>query len=312
METCTTCGRTFTLEFAYQVGMVGAERRTFCHLDCRRAGLGEASHSTARRARVIAVLNQKGGTGKTTTSVNLAAGVAEKGFDVLLIDMDAQGNVGASLGVKGEHTLASVLVEGRNPMDVAVPVRGHLDVITADESLAAAEVWLARQDDAIAPHVLASRMTAAMVQRSYQYIVIDCGPSLNLLNRNALTYADEVIIPVTCDYLALVGVRQVLRTIREIDKHVGHAVRIAGVVPTFFDPRTRLARESIATLQGHFKERCLEPIRINTRLAEAPTHRKTIFEHAPESHGAEDYHRLVDWLVTHQAAEAGVATGATL
>jgi len=302
METCTTCGKFFRLEFAYQVGVVGSERKTFCHLDCRRAGLGEATFSTAKRARVIAVLNQKGGTGKTTTSVNLAAGVAEKGFDVLLIDMDAQGNVGASLGVKGEHTLCHVLVEGKNPLDVAVPVRGHLDVITADESLAKAEVWLARQDDAVAAHVLSSRMTAAMVQRSYQYIVIDCGPSLNLLNRNALTYADEVIIPVTCDYLALVGVRQVMKTIRDIEKHLSHSVRIAGVVPTFFDPRTRLARESIATLQGHFKERCLEPIRINTRLAEAPTHRKTIFEHAPDSHGAEDYHRLVDRIVTEVAA----------
>src|SRR5690349_20112708 len=105
METCTTCRREFKLEFAYQVGVVGTERRTFCHLDCRRAGLGEATFSAARKARVIAVLNQKGGTGKTTTSVNLAAGVAERGFDVLLIDMDALGNVGASLGVKGEKTL---------------------------------------------------------------------------------------------------------------------------------------------------------------------------------------------------------------
>ena len=286
------------LEFAYQVGIVNGERRTFCHLDCRRSNLGEASFGAARRARHIAVLNQKGGTGKTTTSVNLAAGVAERGFDVLLVNMDAQGNVGASLGVKGERTLYHVLVEGANPLDVAVPVRGHLDVITADESLAAAEVWLARQDDASASHTLSVRMTAAMVQRRYQYIVLDCGPSLNLLNRNALIYADEVIVPVTCDYLALVGVRQVLKTIRDIDKHMGHSVRIAGVVPTFFDPRTRLARESIATLRGHFKDRCLEPIRINTRLAEAPTHRKTIFEHAPESHGAEDYRRLVDWLMS--------------
>ncbi len=304
METCTTCGRTFKLEFAFQVGVVGTERKTFCHLDCRRAALGEQSFKPTKRARHIAVLNQKGGTGKTTTSVNLAAGVAERGYDVLLVDMDAQGNVGASLGVKGEKTLYHVLVEGANPLDVAVPVRGHLDVITADETLAAAEVWLARRDDDIASHVLSSRMTAAMVQRSYQYIVLDCGPSLNLLNRNALTWADEVIIPVTCDYLALVGVKQVLRTIKDIDKNIGHSVRISGVVPTFYDPRTRLARESFQTLQAHFKDRCLEPVRINTRLAEAPTHRKTIFEHAPDSHGAEDYGRLVEWLVNDELATA--------
>jgi chromosome partitioning protein len=129
-------------------------------------------------------------------------------------------------------------------------------------------------------------------------VIIDCGPSLNLLNQNALSYADEVIIPVTCDYLALVGVKQVLRTIKDVERHLGHAVRVSAVLPTFYDGRTRLAREVLETLQGHFKHKCLEPIRHNTRLAEAPSHKKTIFEYAPASHGAKDYSRVCDWVLT--------------
>jgi chromosome partitioning protein len=132
--------------------------------------------------------------------------------------------------------------------------------------------------------------------------VLDCGPSLSLLNQNALRFADEVLIPVSCDYLALVGVRQVLRTIKDIDRHLGHAVRLSGVVPTFYDARTRLAREAVDTLSGHFKERLYEPIRRSARLAEAPSHRQTIFEYAPDSQGAEDYRRLVERYVANAAA----------
>src|SRR5262249_32042967 len=130
------------------------------------------------------------------------------------------------------------------------------------------------------------------------YLVLDCGPSLNLLNQNALSFADEVMIPVSCDYLALVGVKQVLKTLKDIDRHLGHAVRISGVIPTFFAARTRLAKEAVDTLTGHFKDRMYDPIRRSTRLAEAPSHRQTIFEYAPDSQGAEDYRRLVDRYVS--------------
>src|SRR5262249_1660290 len=133
---------------------------------------------------------------------------------------------------------------------------------------------------------------------------IDCGPSLSLMNQNALSYADEVLIPVTCDYLALVGVKQVLRTIKDIEKHLMHSVRLLAVLPTFYDGRIKLAREAVATLRDHFKTPCLQPIRQNPRLAEAPAHRKTIFEYAPDSHGAEDYRRVVEWLLGDAARAA--------
>jgi chromosome partitioning protein len=302
---CVVCAGEFAPQFAYQVAVRESERRYFCRLECRKADLGADAFAGQRRARRVAILNQKGGTGKTTTAVNLAAGIADRGLDVLLVDMDAQGNVGTSLGIRGERSLYHLLVPDGPDVnaktqldDVIVPVRGHFDVITADATLALAEVYLARIDHG-RDRVLATRLATASTR--YQYVVLDCGPSLSLLNQNALTFADEVLIPVSCDYLALVGVKQVLKTIKDIDKHLGHAVRISGVVPTFFDARTRLAREAVETLAGHFKDRLYEPIRRSTRLAEAPSHRQTIFEYAPDSSGAEDYRRLVDRYVTNLA-----------
>ncbi len=303
-KACSACGQMFRPAFVFQIAVTAeGGKQHYCSLECRKTGLGDEAFR-ARRARRIAILNQKGGTGKTTTAVNLAAGLAEREHETLLIDTDAQGNVGVSLGVAGEKALYHVLVEGADPSDVAVPVRQHLDVITSDATLAAAEIWLARQNTDQRSRILTKRLNLMQVTRRYEYVIIDCGPSLNLLNQNALSYADEVIIPVTCDYLALVGVKQVLRTIKDVERHLGHAVRVSAVLPTFYDGRTRLAREVLETLQGHFKTRCLEPIRLNTRLAEAPSHKKTIFEYAPISHGAADYNRVCDWvLANHATAE---------
>ena len=310
-QTCSSCGTEFTPAYVYQLAVTADRGRlSFCSLDCRKAGLGVEAFR-ARRARRIAILNHKGGTGKTTTAVNMAAGVAERGQRVLLIDTDAQGNVGVSLGIQGERNLYHILVHGADPAQAAVPVRKHLEVITSDAKLAAAEIWLARQEPDQRSRVLTRRLNLMQVSRRYDYVVLDCGPSLNLLNQNALSYADEVIIPVTCDYLALVGVKQVLRTIREVERHLHHAVRISAVLPTFYDARTRLACEVLDTLRGHFKTKCLAPIRTNTRLAEAPSHRKTIFEHAPWSHGAEDYARVVTWLVGEEASATTAATTTT-
>lgn len=294
---CSHCQSSFVPTYVFQLAIdKSKERHYFCTIECRRAVLGEGGFRS-HRARRIAILNHKGGTGKTTTAISLAAGLAERGQRVLLVDTDAQGNVGLSLGLSSEQDLYHVLAEGIDPDDAIVPVRKNFDIITSSQLLAAAEVWLAQQKTEIRSKVLSQRLQTPGISKAYDFILLDCGPSLNLLNQNALNYADEVIIPVNCDYLSLVGVKQVLRTIREVEKHLRHTVRISGVLPTFFDSRTKLACEVLETLRGHFKERCLPPIRSNTKLAEAPSRRKTIFEHAPDSHGAEDYLRIVDWLV---------------
>jgi chromosome partitioning protein len=296
-KTCSACGQAFQPAYVFQIAVTAEGRSFYCSLECRKEGLGDEAFR-AKRARRIAILNQKGGTGKTTTAVSLAAGLSERDSDVLLIDTDAQGNVGVSLGVAGEKSLYHVLVDGADPTEAAVPIRSKLDVITSDSTLAAAEIFLARQNPDVRSKMLTKRLDRMQISRRYDFVIIDCGPSLNLLNQNALSYVDEVLIPVTCDYLALVGVKQVLRTIKDVERHLGHAVRISGVLPTFYDGRTRLAREVLETLQGHFKHKCLEPIRLNTRLAEAPSHKKTIFEYASASHGAADYNRVCDWVLS--------------
>ncbi len=287
---CSHCGRSFKLEFTYQVAVGDEGKRYFCAEACRSgaaAGQG-AVPEPPKGPRRIAVFNHKGGTGKTTTAISLAAGLAEKGQRVLLIDVDPQGNVGVSLGVRGESTLYHVLVLGQDPREVAVPLRSHMDVITSNESLAAAELYLAARPNR--DRVLRERMVGA---DAYDVVVLDCSPSLSLLNQNALCYADSVLIPVSCDYLALVGVKQVVRTLRNVHEHLKHPVYIMGVVPTFYDARHKLGREVTDTLKAKFGDLCFPPVRSNMKLREAPASRQTIFEYAPDSHGAEDYAAVV-------------------
>lgn len=288
---CDACGTSFSVEYPYQMSVRDGQRQYFCSTGCRDHAPDRHSSVQLIRAapKRIAVFNHKGGTGKTTTSINLAAGLAEAGRRVLLIDADGQGNVGASLGIAGQRSLYHVLVNGAKASDVAVPVRDGLDVLTSNESLAAAELFLAERPNR--DRIMRERLGDAC--RAYDTVVIDCAPALSLMNQNAMVYADSVVVPVACDYLSLVGVKQVLRTIRNVRDLLQHDVQLLGVLPTFFDVRNRISREAILTLRKHFQGRCYDPIRINTKLREAPSAKQTIFEYAPKSHGAEDYMRLV-------------------
>ncbi len=286
-RTCGVCGKSFVLEFAYQQLQLEGETRYFCSTECREQALAEIEKKQKRTHR-IAVLNQKGGTGKTTTSVNVAAGLAQQGKRVLLIDLDSQGNVAVSLGLSAPHTIYDLLIDGVNPLDCIVNVSENLDAIISNTSLAGAE-----------PRLLASRerykvLTLRMAQvTDYDYVLIDCGPSISMLNQNALTYADSILIPVSCDYLSLVGVKQILRTVKKVNELLLEPVEVLGVVPTFYD-RTLIAREAITTLQAYFKDRVLPPIRANIKIKEAPSHKQTIFEYAPGSTGCADYLALVE------------------
>lgn len=131
----------------------------------------------------------------------------------------------------------------------------------------------------------------------YEYVLLDCGPSLSLVNMNALTYADHLLVPVSCDYLSLVGVRQVMKTLERVRADLSHSIEVLGVLPTFYDLRNRASSEAIRVLKGRFGDKLLPPIRINTRLKEAPSHRKTIFEYDASSRGAQDYRQVVKWVV---------------
>ena len=257
----------------------------------------------------IAVFNHKGGTGKTTTSVNLAAGLASRGKRVLLVDTDSQGNVGVSLGVGAERSLYHVLVMGLRVQDAVRCVRPNLDVLPSNETLAAAELYLAGRQQR--DRVLGQRLEGAAA--GYDYVIVDCSPSLSLMNQNALVFADSVLVPVGCDYLSLVGVRQVIKTVRNVNTLLHHRLQIWGVLPTFYDMRAKICTEALDTLRSHFGDRCLPPVRATTRLKEAPAQAQSIFEYAPSTRGADDYQCLVDrvlGLATAAAADEAPESGA--
>ncbi len=249
--------------------------------------------------RRLAIFNHKGGTGKTTTSVSVAAGLAARGLKVLLVDTDSQGNVGVSLGVKAEKSLYHVLVMGIKLSAAAVPIRPNLDVVVSNETLAAAELYLAGRQNR--DRVLRDRLAQAT---EYDVVIVDCSPSLSLLNQNALVFADGILVPVACDFLSLVGVRQVIKTVKNVNALLHHPVQIYGVLPTFYDSRARICRDAVDTLKQHFGDRCFDPIRAATKVKEAPAQGKTLFEYAPESNAAEDYMRVVDRIIHGASAAA--------
>jgi chromosome partitioning protein len=243
-------------------------------------------------SKIIGVLNYKGGTGKTTTVVNLAAGLALRGSKVLCIDLDTQGGVATSLGVQSDRTVAHLLLGYAEPEACIVQARENLDVIISDVSLLQVEGQLWRMNDAEkARRLLLKRMEHV---NGYDYIILDHSPSISRLSHNGLFYINQVIIPVSMDYLALVGIRQVLQTIKTIGQTSEHNLQLSLIVPTFYYGHLRKDREIIQTLHQHFADKVARPIRSNVKLSESASYQKSIYEYAPRSSGAIDYAQLVE------------------
>ena len=240
----------------------------------------------------IAIINQKGGTGKTTTAVNLGKGLADRGVDTLLIDVDPQGNLATWFGCKYERSLYHLLVDDENPGDCTVAIEEGLYLLPSDETTAQAEKILTGKTSR--ETILKRRLEGI---DDYDAIILDCPPSLSLLNQNALVYAKSAYIPVSMDYLAMVGVKNIIKNIKRINDLLDHEVEVALVIPTFFDIRTNSSKEILETLKDHFDGKVTEPIRTNVRLSEAASYNQTIFEYAPGSHGAEDYEKLVERVI---------------
>lgn len=238
--------------------------------------------------RKIAIITSKGGTGKTTTAVNLGHGLALCGKKVLLIDCDAQRNVAITLDVNGGRTLCDLLQYGE--VDV-VEARKNLFVIdSGGRDLAEIEMVLAGKSSRERRLEMALRNL-----RGCDVVICDCSPTINLININAIVFADRVIIPVSMDYLAQSGAKQTLEIIDEINEHSSGATEVMGILPTFYDARTKLSKEVLETLRAHFNNNVFNTvIRVNTSLREAPSFNQTIFEYSPMSRGAYDYYQLTE------------------
>ena len=250
--------------------------------------------------RIVAVTNQKGGVGKTTTSVNLGACLAYIGKKVLLVDIDPQGNATSGVGVeKGDvqQCIYDVLVDDVDVRDTIKQSKvENLSIIPATISLAGAEIELV---PTISREV---RLKKALekVKDEFDYIIIDCPPSLGLLTINALTSSDAVIIPVQCEYYALEGLSQLLSTVRLVQKHLNHDLMIDGVLLTMLDARTNLGIQVIEEVKKYFQDKVYRTIiPRNVRLSEAPSHGEPIIIYDAKSRGAEVYLELAKEVVAN-------------
>lgn len=239
--------------------------------------------------RAIAIINLKGGVGKTTTVVNLGAGLALKGLRVLLVDVDAQGNLATALGIQPRRTLYEVLVDGMPAERCLTPARPRLDLLAADSALMTAQPLIARRPDWAQ---LLGRAIKPLAAR-YDVTLIDCSASLSVMNVGALLAASDVIVPTVIEHLSLRGVELLEQQLARVG-----AARIRCIVPTMFDARQRQAHALLAQLQRRYGALVLAPIRVNVRLSEAPSLGRTIYEHDPRSRGALDYARLVEQVAT--------------
>ena len=259
-----------------------------------------AEEVTVRR---IALMNQKGGVGKTTCAVNLGAGLALKGKRVFLVDMDPQANLSLHLEIDVHslpHTVYSVLTGGSSAREGTIfDVRPGVSVLPANIDLSGAEIELV---NAVGREtVLRTALTTLLDEERFDYVFFDCPPSLGLLSLNALTTADEVFIPMQTEFFALQGVVRILDLVELINNRLNHPLEITGIIATLFDVRTNLSREVLQEIENYFGAKVFKTvIRKNVRLAEAPSHGKTIFEYAADSRGAEDFEALAREVLKRQ------------
>ncbi|MGB9068127.1 MAG: AAA family ATPase [Candidatus Acidiferrales bacterium] len=260
-------------------------------------------------ARVIAIANQKGGVGKTTTAVNLGASLASSEKRTLLIDSDPQGNATSALGFPKDparRTLYQALILGEPIERIAIDAQVDLlDLIPSDKNLVGAAVELISMED----REYRLKQTIQPLREKYDFILIDCPPSLDILTLNALAAADAVMVPVQCEFLALEGVSELLDTLARLRRAINPSLAIEGILLTMYDDRTTLSRQVAADLRGFFGAQVFEAvIPRNVRLAEAPSHGMPVMFYDIHSKGAESYIQLAKEVIANDQKRAGPGT----
>ena len=256
--------------------------------------------------KVIAIANQKGGVGKTTTTINLSAALAETGKRILVIDIDPQGNTTSGFGVDkntAEHTVyETILGQSSAGESIQATEIDNLYLLPANVQLSGAEIELVALDNK--EYLLAEEMD--YIRDDYDYILIDCPPALSMLTVNALTAADAVLVPIQCEYYALEGLSQLMQTIELIRERLNDRLIIMGVVFTMYDSRTNLSSQVVETVKAHLDVPVYDTmIPRNVRLAEAPSYGMPILKYDTRSAGADSYRKLAKELLRREKAQGG-------
>ena len=245
--------------------------------------------------KIIAIANQKGGVGKTTTAVNLACALAERGQRILIIDLDPQANATSALGLQEieAETLYEPLLGSGSVTDKIIPTRiERLFFVPADLDLAGAEVEIARMPDHLTR--LSQALSILRLDGTFDFVLLDCPPSLGILMTNALAAADEILTPIQCEYFALEGLVKIVRVVEQVrDSGANDRIEIGGIVMTMFDSRTNLSAQVVAEVRQHFGKRVYHTVIPRTvRLSEAPSFGQSILEYDPRGAGAYAYRKL--------------------